>query len=68
MNSGRLISYLQVVEVLSVESCPTIEPKSFLLTARHLGVGCGQKWNEVVKTVQIVGNTDQGWRAGAIQG
>src|SRR5262249_1250670 len=46
------ISYPQVVEVLSVESCPTIQPQSFLLTARHLGVGCGQKWNEVVKTVQ----------------
>ena len=68
IHSGRLISYPQVVVVLSVEGYPTIEPKSFLLTDRHLGVGCGQKWNEVVNTVQVGGNTDQGWRASGIQG
>jgi hypothetical protein len=55
---GHLISKPQLLALSRMVQDSAYQPQTFQLTTNSLGVGCGQKWYEVVVTVVVVGSRD----------
>src|SRR5438445_6922535 len=55
--SGHQIGKPQFIVLCPATLISLQQPVTFLLTAKRLGVGCGQKWQKVVELVEVVGRS-----------
>lgn len=58
MGGSDLFGYPQDLALFHNGLLALPQPSSLLLTTNHLGVGCGQKWYKVVRSVEVVGSGD----------